>query len=249
VLVVEDNTAAYELLRLYVSEAGYSVQRAWTVAEVVPRALALDPVAITLDIALQDETGWAALEQLRADPQTRDVPVVIVSVLDEQPTGFALGASAYLVKPVTSSELLGTLERVINGGDGTEGQRRRVLAVDDQLEALELIALALAGSRYEVLRATSGVEALALLAEVRPDVLLVDLMMAPLSGFDVIDAVVANPQTRDIPIIVLTARALTAADRARLNGHVTATLSKSGFDKDGFLRELQRATRRARNSG
>src|SRR5205823_2276458 len=123
-------------------------------AEVLPRARALAPVAITLDILLGDESGWPILERLRADAATRDIPVVIVSILDEQATGFALGASAYLVKPVARPELLDTLDRVVNGGDGPPEHVRRVLAVDDQLEALELITLALEGSRYEVLRAT-----------------------------------------------------------------------------------------------
>jgi PAS domain S-box-containing protein len=249
VLVVEDNKEAYELLSVYLSEAGYGVQWVAHAAEVVPRARALHPVAITLDILLQAETGWPVLERLRADPQTLEIPVVIVSIVEEMATGFALGASAYLVKPVARGVLLDTLDHLINGGDEGQDRPRRVLTVDDQLEALELITLALAGTRYQVLRATSGAEALRLLAEERPDALIVDLMMAPLSGFDVIDAVVANPATREIPIIVMTAHDLTAEDMARLNGHVAATLSKSGFDRDGLLRELRRATQRARPAG
>lgn len=241
VMVVEDNSAAYELLRLSLSEAGYGVQWVQRVADVVPRAREVRPVVIILDILLQGEMGWSALELLHADAQTRDIPVVIVSIMDEQATGFALGASAYLVKPVARPELLTTLARVING-HGTPGAARRVLAVDDQLEALELIVLALEDSPYQVVRASSGAAALEILEREHPDLLLIDLEMAPLSGFEVIEAVLSNARTRDIPIIVLTAHDLTAADMARLNGHVAATLSKNGFNKERLLREMRRAT-------
>ncbi len=240
-MVVEDNSAAYELLRLSLSEAGYGVQWVQRVADVVPRAREVRPVAIVLDILLQGEMGWSALELLHADAQTRDIPVVIVSIVDEQATGFALGASAYLVKPVARPELLTTLARVING-HGTPGAARRVLAVDDQLEALELIVLALEDSPYQVVRASSGAAALEILEREHPDLLLIDLEMAPLSGFEVIEAVLSNARTRDIPLIVLTAHDLTAADMARLNGHVAATLSKNGFNKERLLREMRRAT-------
>ncbi len=113
VLVVEDNSEAYELLSLYLSDAGYGVHVVTRIAEVVAQARVLRPVAITLDILLHEETGWPVLEQLRADPQTRDIPVVIVSIVDEPTNGFALGASAYMVKPVARTDLLDTL----NSGD------------------------------------------------------------------------------------------------------------------------------------
>src|SRR5207248_442078 len=157
-------------------------------ADVVPRARQSQPVAITLDLLLKDEMAWPVLKHLKADPQTRDIPVVIVSILDEQPTSFALGASAYLTKPLARQELLDTLQRVVApGGPGDAGELppvRRVLAVDDQPAALELIALALEGSPYQVLPATTGAAALELLqgshmqGGERPDVLIVDLMMA-----------------------------------------------------------------------
>lgn len=118
----------------------------------------------------------------------------------------------------------------------------RILAVDDQVEALELLALALEGTPHQLIKANNGVDVLELLAREQPDLLITDLMMAPLSGFEVIEAVVSDPRLRHIPIIVVTAHDLSAEDIARLNGHVKATLSKRGFDKGRFLRELQRST-------
>jgi CheY-like chemotaxis protein len=205
--------------------------------EVVPQAVALHPVAITLDVLLGDSTAWPVLRQLKGRAETKDIPVVIVSVLDdEQSTGFALGAADYLVKPVARQELLHALRRAV----GTQ-EPLRVLAVDDEPEALELIAVALDGGPYTLLGATSGAEALALLAQQRPDVLIVDLMMAPMSGFDLIATLAAGELTSTIPIIVLTARDLTTEDVARLNGHVAAALPKTGLQKAHLLRELQRA--------
>ena len=239
VLVVEDQAAARELLSLYLGEAGYGVRSVDRAANVLPRAREIKPVAITLDLMLGNEVAWRVLEQLKADVETRDIPVVIVSILEEQATGFALGAAAYLVKPVARQDLLGALERVACA----DGRPLKVLAVDDQPEALELIALALEDGSYALTRAGSGDEALRQLAGDRPDVLIVDLMMAPVSGFDVIAAVAGDADLCDIPIIVLTGRDLTAEDLARLNGHILTALPKRGFSKAQFLREVERATR------
>jgi CheY-like chemotaxis protein len=166
--------------------------------------------------------------------------------------GIALGASAYLTKPIARQVLLDVLERLAGERGKTPDQPLRVLVVDDQPEALELISLALDGSRYRLIRATNGTDALELLARERPDVLIVDLMMAPVSGFDVIDAAAADPETRHIPIVVWTARDLTAEDIARLNGHVSARVSKrdfAGAGKDRFLRELERVTGETHGEG
>jgi CheY-like chemotaxis protein len=239
VLVVDDQAPARELLSLYLAEAGYGVQWVDRAHDVPPRARALKPVAITLDLLMGDEVAWRVLEQLKADPQTRVIPVVIVSILDEQATGFALGAAAYLVKPVARQDLLDALQRVVRA----DGRPLHVLAVDDQPEALELIALALEDGPYVLTRASSGEEALRLLAEHRPDVLILDLGMAPVSGFDVITAVAGNADLCAIPIIVLTGCDLTAEDLARLNGHILTALPKRSFSRAHFLREVQRATR------
>src|SRR5205814_10601237 len=131
---VEDNLAARELLGVYLTKAGYGMQWVEQAADVVPRARQSKPVAITLDLLLKDEMSWPVLKHLKADPQTRDIPVVIVSILDEQPTGFALGASAYLTKPLARQELLDTLQRVgARAGPGDAGGPhpvRRALAGD-----------------------------------------------------------------------------------------------------------------------
>jgi CheY-like chemotaxis protein len=239
VLVVEDHPPAWELLQLYLGEAGYGVHVVERASDVVARAIALQPRAITLDLRLGEELTWPALRQLKTTPETREIPVIIVSILDDQqPTGFALGAAAYLVKPVARPDLISALDQAVGAC-----RPARVLAVDDDPAALELVALALTGSPYSLLQAGSGAAALDMLARERPDALIVDLRMQPMSGFDLITLLAADSLTSDIPVIVLTAYDLGAEDVARLNGHVVAALPKTGLQKEQLLREVRRALR------
>jgi signal transduction histidine kinase/CheY-like chemotaxis protein len=240
ILVVEDDPSSRELLRLYLAEAGYGLEFVERPDDVLPRARAMKPVAITLDLILQDQMSWTVLQHLKADPETHDIPVVIVSVLDEQQAGFALGANAHLTKPVTRHALLDTLAQVTSHDSGGETRALRVLAVDDEPDALELISLALEGTGHQLLKAASGAEALMVLAQQKPDVLIVDLTMEPVDGFEVIEAVMADPSLCDIPIIVATARDVTAEDMARLNGHAAAVFSKQGLQKNRLIQELKR---------
>jgi hypothetical protein len=222
---------------VYLTEAGYGVHIVHKTQDVLPSAIALQPVAITLDLLLGEDETWPLLRDLKVHEATRGIPVVIVSIIaDAQQTGFALGAAHYLVKPVARQHLLRALEQTVERRPET-----CVLAVDDEAHALELLAIAMAGEPYTLMTAGTGAEALALLAQRRPDVLIVDLMMKPMDGFDLIATLAAEEMTSDIPIIVLTARELTAADLARLNGYVTVTLSKSGLARDQLMRELERA--------
>jgi signal transduction histidine kinase/DNA-binding response OmpR family regulator len=237
ILVVEDHPPTQELLRIYLTEAGYGVHIVHESEQVMPTAIALQPVAITLDLLLGEEETWPLLRDLKIHEATRGIPVVIVSIIaDGQQMGFALGAAHYLVKPVARPHLLRALEQTVARRPET-----CVLAVDDEPHALELLAIAMAGEPYTLITASTGAEALAVLAQRRPDVLIVDLMMKPMDGFDLIATLAAEEVTSTIPIIVLTARELTAADLARLNGYVTVTLSKSGLVRERLMRELERA--------
>jgi signal transduction histidine kinase/CheY-like chemotaxis protein len=251
VLVVEDNAAMRELLSLYLADGGYDVHEVAQAGEVLERARALHPVAITLDLLMDGEVAWEALKQLRTDPRTKEIPVVIVSMLAEQDTGLALGASAYLNKPISQQQLLQTLERVLGSAalrspetqppaDQDTPSQLRVLAVDDEPMSLELIAGALRDSPYHVMTTTSGVEALALLSHEPVHALLLDLKMAPLSGFDVIEAMLADPRTRTIPVVVLTSLDLTLQERTFLEDRVATILPKHMPSRQSLLRELER---------
>ena len=246
VLVVEDDPAARELLTVYLMEAGYGVQTVDRLGHVLTRTRQVKPIAITLDLAFQHEMAWQTLRELKLHPETRTVPVIIVSILDEQQKGARLGADAYLTKPIARHELVATLERVIRES-GEAGQKvLRLLVVEDDPKTLELVTLALEHQPYQITAASSGAEAIRILRERPLDALIVDLKMEPPNGFDVIEAATADSLTRHIPILVLTEAELTRDEIARLEGRVAAILGKGGVSmrwRENLLWELQRATR------
>jgi signal transduction histidine kinase/DNA-binding response OmpR family regulator len=221
VLVVEDEPQAANLLALYLARGGYRTELARDGAEALAKARALRPDAITLDIMLPRVDGWDVLRGLKGDEATRDIPVVVASIVDNLSLGYALGAVDYLVKPIDRRALLARLERYRNGATAP-----RVLAVDDEPDALALVTETLRPAGYEVATASGGREGIAMATAGRPDVVLLDLMMPDVTGFEVVEALRANPATRDMPVLIVTAKELTAEDKAMLSGRVAGVLQK-----------------------
>jgi DNA-binding response OmpR family regulator len=254
VLVVEDDAGARELLRTYLEQGGYRVAAVADGASAVEQARALRPAAITLDVIMPGRDGWEVLQALKDEPTTADIPVVIVSVMDNQHLGYALGAAAYLVKPIAREELVRTLRRLCAAGaegagpDPSRTRARTALVVDDDPQAVELVAAILEREDYRVLRAWDGEQAVALAGGHRPDVVLLDLLLPGLSGFEVVERLKADATTREIPVVILTGKELTAEDRSALNGYIAALMVKTGFTRDRFLAELGRLTRRPRRA-
>lgn len=207
------------------------------------KARALRPAAITLDVLLPELDGWEVLRALKRDRRTRDVPVVIASVVDDERLGRALGAVDYFVKPVDRRALLARLEG-LRLTTGTEARGARVLVVDDDPAALDLVEGMLHPAGFTVLRALAGAEGIEVARRVRPDLVLLDLTMPGMSGLDVIAALKGDADTRDIPILILTARNLTPADKAALNGRVAAVLRKRELAAVDLLALLDEALRR-----
>jgi CheY-like chemotaxis protein len=203
-------------------------------------ALKQPPSLIILDIMLPQMNGWEFLCRIRESPQLRRVPVVIVSILPDAEKGFSLGASAVLQKPISRHELREALVDIgmlpLQGGGS-----RKILIVDDDPAAIALLALHVEGLASTILRANGGLAAIEIARREHPDLILLDLMMPHVSGFDVVAALHEEPETTDIPIVVVTARELDAADRARLNGYVTAIVEKAAFDPRQFGDEVRRA--------
>lgn len=239
-VVIEDDAHAAELLRLHLEDAGFEVQ---CVADPddLGRATRRAPDLITLDLLLQGKSGWDVLETIRRDPRLAAVPVVICSVLAEQHRGFAVGASMVLQKPVSRETLHAALDGLHLGGGGAKPAT--VLVVDDDPMAVELVAIHLEDRRVRVLRAHDGASAVAMAREAHPDLMVLDLMMPGFSGFEVVEAVRSDPGLAAMPILVMSAKALTHDDRARLEGHVMQVIDKAGFDRDRFLAEVGRALR------
>lgn len=196
--------------------------------EALDRARELVPAAITLDILLPTLDGWEVLRALKRDVQTRDIPVIIASVADDRELGFALGATDYFVKPVEREELLARLDCYAV----TRHARHRevsVLLIDDEPSSLDLLEGMLGPAGFTVLRADGGAKGIELAIESQPELILLDLMMPEVSGFDVVDALRAEAVTQSTPILVITAKDLTNEDKLRLNGRITALLQKGAF--------------------
>jgi CheY-like chemotaxis protein len=217
-------------------ENGYSVAYAGTGAEAIELARRLKPAAISLDILLPDEHGLQVLSKLRADPETRQIPVVVVSITDDRELGLSAGAAAWLVKPVQRRQFIEALDRVMP--DGTTDGEQVALVVDDDVEAVELATEILRQRGFEVLQAFGGNEGLTLALERLPSLIILDLSMPGVSGFTVAQQLRANPRTRHTPILVSTALDLSPAEREQLLRHVQTIVPKSGAE--GILEALQR---------
>jgi PAS domain S-box-containing protein len=239
-LVVETNYRSAELIRVQLEAENFTVIHAYSAEEAIHVAQREQLALITLDIMMPDVDGWAFLQRLKSIPSLRVVPVIIISILADRTRGFALGAAAVMQSPVSRQELYDTL--VVLGLSPVSGdQRIRVLVVDDDPKAVDLIAVRISGMASEIFRAFGGREAIEIVRRELPDLIVLDLIMPDLNGFDVVEALNAQPATANIPVVVVTASAITAEERARLNGFVTAVMGKAGFDGDLFLREVRRA--------
>jgi CheY-like chemotaxis protein len=173
-------------------------------------------------------------------PDLRRIPVLIISILADRNKGFSFGAAAVMQKPISRQELY---ESLVDLGLFPVGQGRslRVLIVDDDPKAVELIAVRITDMAGTVLRASGGREAIEAARRELPDVIVLDLMMPEVSGFDVVAALQLHPATARIPILVVTAMQIAAEDRQKLNGFVTAIMEKADFDRERFAAEIRRA--------
>ena len=248
VLVVENDVQSANLLCAYLTRGGYRSHVVADGLEVLEKARRLQPVAITLDILLPHVDGWELLRSLKADETTRDIPVVITTVVDDEQLGYALGAADYFVKPVERQALLARLAALTLTRQ-VKDREIRVLVVDDDPAAVELLRGMLVPIGFTVLRAYGGAEAIALARAELPEIILLDLMMPEVSGFDVVAELKGHARTRDIPILIVTAKDMTAAEKHQLNGQVTAILAKGSFvrvDLLTWLRQMPQPTHQLR---
>jgi PAS domain S-box-containing protein len=239
-LVVEDDLEAADLIRLHLKAEGFSVLHAAS-AEAALVLAAQQPLSlITLDILLPNMDGWDFLGRIKQIPALMRIPVVIISTLSDRNRGFALGAATMLQKPVSRQELS---ESLLELGllPLPQGQALKVLVVDDDPEAAELIAVRIRGLASTVLSAYGGREAIAAARRELPDVIVLDLMMPEVNGFDVAEALSEHPDTARIPILVVTAKQITAEDRLKLHGLVRTIMEKAEFSRARFTAEVQRA--------
>jgi PAS domain S-box-containing protein len=238
VLVVDDNPQAAEILARTMGAGGFRIKVARTGTEALTMARDLNPVAITLDILLPEVDGWEVLNRLKADEATRNIPVIVVSVVDNPALGRALGAFDYFVKPVDGKALLSRLSQY-TFATKVKSESVRVLVVDDEQANLDLLEALLEPAGFGVIRAGGGQEGIDLARSQMPNLILLDLMMPDLTGFDVVEALRAEEATRSIPIMVLTAKALTEDDKRALNGQVAAIFQRNSVAGTELIAWLQ----------
>ena len=239
VVVIEDDPRSAELVELHLRAAGLRAVGASTGEQGLDLVRAQDPVAVVLDIHLPGMDGWEVLAQLKSDPATADVPVVVVSVEPERGRGFALGATEYLVKPVSGEHLLAAVTRLLPPPRADEqSPRLRVVVVDDDPLALKLVRSTLEPLGWEVHTCAGGQQAADLVRAVAPSVVVIDLLMPHVDGFAVIDELRPHRDSDGPPIVVLTAKSLTPQDRSRLEGRIAFVAEKAGIDLPGLARRL-----------
>jgi PAS domain S-box-containing protein len=242
VLVVEDDDRAAELVRLLLEAEGFTVIRAESAEAALELAHQHELALITLDVQLPGIDGWEFLLQLRERGDLGRVPVVIISGLVDSNMALKGGAAAVLEKPISRGQLKIALGNL--GLAAAEEHTRTVLVVDDDPKAVEVIAAFLPAPAYAVVRAYGGSEAITLAQRLLPDLILLDLMMPEVNGFDVVKALQRNVETSHIPILVVTAKRVTAQDRITLNGasgSLVEIVDKAGFNRGAFISEVRRA--------
>jgi CheY-like chemotaxis protein len=232
VLVVDDDPTVRSLTERFLTREGFSVVTADGGREGLRLARELHPLAMTLDVVMPDLDGWTVLAALKGDPELADIAVILLTILDEKNRGYALGAADYMVKPV-DRERLGTVLHGIMGRGGAN-----VLVVDDDDILRRGLVQLLEKDGWKAHEADNGRDGLARLEESAPDVIVLDLMMPEMDGFEVIDHLRRHAEWRDIPVVVVTAKDLTDEDRRRLNGGVERILQKDAPTRDEMLREV-----------
>ena len=234
VLVIDDDPTALDLLGRTLQGAGVRVVTASSGAEALRLARSIHPVAITLDVTMPDMDGWDVLRELKADSTTRDIPVIMVTMTDDRGLGYALGATEFLTKPVQRDQLVQLLDR-----HAKPGSARRALVVDDIAENRELLCRALVDEGWEVNEAENGKLALEQVSQQEPSLILLDLLMPVMNGFDFVVEMRKRDASRFIPIVVVTAKQVTGEERRRLNGGIVGLIEKGGLDQGALLAQIR----------
>jgi signal transduction histidine kinase/DNA-binding response OmpR family regulator len=231
ILIVDDDATVRDVVGRFLEREGFSVAKADGGREGLRMARALHPAAVTLDVMMPDLDGWTVLAAIKGDPDLSDLPVILMTIIDEKNRGYALGATDYLVKPVDREKLIGVLRVLCGSGGG------HLLMVDDDDLGRRQMRTALEQQGWTVTEAVDGRDALTRLNEAKPDAIILDLMMPEMDGFEFLEEMRGKAEWRDIPVLVVTARDLTDEDRSRLNGGVERIIQKT--DRDDMLREVR----------
>ncbi|MHA6480871.1 hybrid sensor histidine kinase/response regulator [Paenibacillus sp. strain BS8-2] len=235
VLVIDDDPAMLGLMQRYLGNEDWSVTLAKSGQEGLRLAKQLKPDVISLDVLMPEVDGWNVLTMLKNDPELAHIPVVMISMLDEQRLAYAMGASEFVTKPVQRDRLIGIIEKYV-----PERHNRSVLVIEDDAITCDMMTKMLSKEGYRVLQAGNGQLALNLLRKEAPHLILLDLMMPEMDGFEFASALREHDQWRDIPVVVVTAKTLTEDERLRLSGYAKNIMDKGQLEKSRLLAEIHR---------
>ncbi len=232
VVVVDDDLASQQILQLHLGAAGYTVHAVGDSRQALPTIIQLRPQLVILDLLMPYKDGWEVLAELRTNPTTADIPVVLCSIVDEQGMGLALGANDYLVKPVRADRLHATIQRWLQPAAS-------VLVIDDDEESRQILRTLLEEAQYQVREADNGRSGLAAVQSATPDLVLLDLMMPDMDGFQVLAKLRADPRYADLPVIVVTAKELTAHEQVWLRERAQEYVQKGSLAHTPLLTSIR----------
>lgn len=233
ILVIDDDPTIHDLLKRFLGKKGFEIITATTGAEGVRLAKNLQPEAITLDVMMPGMDGWSVLTSLKANPQTADIPVIMMTMVDDQNLGYALGATEYLLKPIDSKKLEIILEKFKPASETDS-----IMVVEDDPGIREMLGRQLRAENWKVIEAQNGKEALLKLQTETPGLILSDLMMPEMDGFELVHRLKQDSKLRSIPIIILTAKSITNQDRQKLNGGVNKIFEKGSYQRSVLFNEV-----------
>lgn len=237
ILAIDDDLNTLYLLKENLAEAGYRVIGVENGKKGLTKARSLQPKAIILDILLPNESGWEILSELKADPVTQDIPVIVLSIVDDVERGYRLGAYDYLVKPCDRDKLM----RVLEDLEDLDQQPIRLLTVDDDPEAIDLVRKLLENEPFKITTASNGQEALKEISSSRPDIILLDLLMPRMDGFAVVEYLQKDDQLRSVPVVVLTAKDLAEREKDWLQEMRIPIIKKKNLTSEKLLRVVRAA--------
>jgi len=239
ILVIEDNPATGQLIQTQLASSGYETLRCDRPERATEMAAELQPDAITLDLLMKPVHGFEVLLQLKNNPQTSKIPVIVVTIVDQPGVGTALGADEYLIKPVDKATLLAAVERCL-GSRGGAAPARTILVVEDDLSTQEMILELLSGYGYAVSTAVDGEQARASVAQSLPEIVILDLMLPKISGFELLAEWRSNPRTAELSVFVLTSKDLTKEEEKYLHAHAESLFRKQNSWREPLIKQLER---------
>ncbi|HIG28006.1 MAG TPA: response regulator, partial [Verrucomicrobiales bacterium] len=234
ILSIDDDPTIHDLLKRHLSKEGFQVITASGGQEGIELAKKIKPDAITLDVMMPGMDGWAVLKTLKSDPELADIPVIMLSMIEDRNIGFALGASDYLTKPIQRSRLSSLLRRYCHNPNASS-----IMLVEDEPQIREMLAEILRKEEFQVFEARNGREALNTLKTQQPSLILLDLMMPEMDGIQFLEEFRKVDHWKEIPVIIVTGQEISEEDRKRLDGNVGRILEKGFYSGEDFLKEIR----------